>query len=151
MKIVSTCPLCEERALHLIGKEDYQMQQCIGCGYVTFEKFKLHGKSLENNEGYNSLTGDMKHWVKIDNDRIWTPSIFTLPTGMLYPMDDKSKNMKWAYSKMVDIPEDEQENYPNGQGGFYTRKYDVKNPKIYDEFVFALSQLNEDAKNENKL
>ena len=52
-EIITNCPLCEKRALHLIGKEDYQMQQCINCGYVTFEKFKLNDKDLSENKSYN--------------------------------------------------------------------------------------------------
>jgi len=147
--IISNCPLCEERSLHLIGKDEYQMQQCISCGYVTFEKFKLDS-DLSKNEAYNELTDDMKKWVEVGLDRFWTPSIFTLPTGMLYPIDKDGK-MKWAYSKMVDIPEEEQEKYPDSAGGFYKKKYDIKNPKIYDKFLLALSELNIDAKNEDKL
>ena len=104
--IIDNCPLCEQHSLHLIGKDSHQMQQCIYCGYVTFEKFKLDGGKKEKNESYIGLTEDMKKWVKVTNDRLWTPSIFTLPTGMLYPIDDKDNNMKWAYAKMVDIEED---------------------------------------------
>ena len=37
--IISNCPLCENHSLHLIGKDEYMMQQCIYCGYVSFEKF----------------------------------------------------------------------------------------------------------------
>ena len=147
--IISNCPLCKERSLHLIGKDDYQMQQCINCGYVTFEKFKLNGNDLSENQAYEELTKEMKNWEKIELDRFWTPSIFTLPTGMLYPLDDENGNMQWGYSKMVNISEDEKEKYPNPAGGFYEKKYDIKNPKIYDNFLLALSELNKDAKNEN--
>ena len=147
--IISNCSLCEERSLHVIGEGEYLMQQCINCGYVTFEKFKLNGVKLENHEEYKKLTEEMKNWVVVENDRIWTPSIFTLPTGMLYPKDDKHGNMKWSYAKMVDISEDEQEKYPDGHGGFYKRKYDINNSNTYDKFLYALAELNKDAKNEN--
>jgi len=149
--IISNCPLCEERSLHLIGKDKYQMQQCINCGYVTFEKFKLNDDDLSKNKAYNELTDSMKKWVKVKFNRFWTPSIFTLPTGILYPLDDDDGNVKWGYSKMVDIPEEEKEKYPNPAGGFYEKKYDIKNPKIYNKFLLALSELNNDAKNEDKL
>ena len=150
-KILTNCPLCDEHSLHLIGKDEYQMQQCVNCGYVTFEKCKLEGKTKEENEFYLQLTDDMKKWIKLDNDRIWSPSIFTLPNGMLYPIDDEDGNMKWSYAKMVDIPEDEREKYPDGNGNFYERKYDVSNASIHDEFLYAFSQLNEDSKSEDKL
>ena len=135
--IITNCPLCEQHSLHLIGKDEYQMQQCIYCGYVTFEKFKLNGESKEENKAYIELTEDMKKWIKISNDRIWTPSFFTLPTGMLYPID-KDKTMKWAYARMVDISEEEKEKYPKPDGGFYERKYDLDNATIYDEFIYAM-------------
>ena len=145
--IISNCLLCDNHSLHLIGEDKYQMQQCVYCGYVSFEIFKVDGK-LEDNEEYAKLTDDMKKWVKETENRFWTPSVFTLPSGMIYPVDDDGI-MKWAYSKMVDIPEEEREKYPDGAGDFYKKKYDVKNPNIYDEFIFALSELNSDSKNED--
>ena len=145
--IISNCLLCEQHSLHLIGKDEYLTQQCIYCGFVSFEKFKLGGSSLKEHEEYLKLTDEMKAWVKETDGRFWTPSIFTLPTGMLYPLNQDGK-MKWAYSKMVKITDDEKEKYPNPAGGFYEKKYDVKNPNIYDEFFHALSELNKDSKNE---
>ena len=69
-KVISNCPLCEERALHMIGEGDIQMMQCIACGYVSSPKFK--GKK-DNNEEYNKLTDDMKNWSKEALNRIWIP------------------------------------------------------------------------------
>ena len=36
---------------------------------------------------------------------------------------------------MVDIPEDERENYPDPSGGFYERRIDTDNAKIYRKFM----------------
>jgi hypothetical protein len=47
---------------------------------------------------------------------------------------------------MVEIPEDEKENYPDGKGGFYERKIDTDNPKIYEEFVNAMFYVNNELK-----
>ena len=44
---------------------------------------------------------------------------------------------------MVDIPEEERKNFPNEQGGFYERKIDTDNPKIYNEFILGMSYLND--------
>ena len=33
-------------------------------------------------------------------------------------------------------------NYPNEKGGFYEKRIDTDNAKIYDEFVLALSEVN---------
>ena len=142
--IVSNCPLCEEHSLHLIGEDEAQLMQCIWCGYVSSSKFK---GTKEENEEYKKLTEEMQGWAKEALDRIWIPSIFTLPDGMIYP-ENEDGEMKWGLAEMVDLPEEEQKNFPDGKGGFYKKKYDTNNPKIYDEFVYALSELNQDISNE---
>ena len=149
MNIVSNCPLCEEHSLHVIGKDNVQTQQCINCGYVTAEKFKLNGLKKEEHSEYKTLTGDMKEWVKVENDRIWIPTIMTLPFGMLYPFGvsnpvNHKKEMKWGFAKMIDIAEEDKKDFPiEGQDGkFYEKMYDIENAVIYDEFVEALSEVN---------
>ena len=134
--------MCEEHSLHIVGEEEMKTMQCINCGYASSDKFI--GKP-EENKAYKDLTDEMKSWVKITDDRFWIPSIITLPFGMLYPFGDKEK-MKWAYAKMIDIPKDKQKDYPDRNGGFFERMYDTENAKIYDEFLYAIAEVNEDAK-----
>jgi len=138
--IISNCPLCEERALHVAGTEEAQVMQCINCGYTTSTKFR---GIKETNEEFQKLGEDMKNWAKEENGHVWIPSIITLPIGMLYPINNKSKELKWAFAPMVEISEEERENFPNEQGGFYERKIDTDNPKIYDEFIQGMSYINE--------
>jgi len=168
LKLISNCFFCEEKALHVLQDldKDLDNQQCINCGYVTSNLFQLNGKPKEENKKYKTLTTEMKSWVKEANDRIWIPTIMTLPLGMLYPIDVEVKNeedskttginvvenvMKWAFAEMVDIPEEEQKKYPipNGDGKLYAQKYDTDNQKIYDEFLHALSELNDRVKSES--
>ena len=137
--IISNCFLCEEKALHVAGTEEAQVMQCINCGYVTSTKYTGTKKT---NKEFQKLNKDMKQWAKEENDCIWIPSVITLPIGMLYPIDVKDE-MKWAFAPMVDIPEDDRKNYPNGKGDFYERKIDTDNPKIYDEFIVGMSYINE--------
>jgi len=142
MKIISNCPLCEERALHIIEEDGIGTQQCISCGYATTSKFI---GTKEDNEMFKILPEEMQSWSKEANDRIWIPSIITLPFGTLYPtsIDDE---MKWAYAEMVDIPEEEQKNYPDERGGYFKQRYDTDNQKIFDEFLYAMAEMNEKAK-----
>ena len=102
MNIVSNCPLCDEHSLHILGKDETQTQQCINCGYVTAEKFKLNGLNKEEHKEYLNLTEDMKGWSKVENDRIWIPTILTLPIGMLYP-DDVDNLVKFYMDAMNGI------------------------------------------------
>ena len=149
--IISNCFLCEEKSLHIVGTEEAQIMQCINCGYVSSTKYI---GTKETNEDFKELSDYMKKWSVEKNGRIWIPSIMTLPIGMLYPIDDEKLDgigevgdevkgvMKWAFAPMVEIPESEKENYPNGKGGFYDKKIDTDNPKVYDKFLLAMSYVN---------
>jgi Zn ribbon nucleic-acid-binding protein len=144
MNIVSNCPLCEEKSLHVIGEEGtMQTQQCINCGYATTDRFI--GKK-EDNEMYKSLPEEMQSWAKEDNGRIWIPSMITLPFGTIYPIKIDNE-MKWACAEMVDIPKEEQEKYPKEDGsGFHDKKYDTDNQQIFDNFIDAMADMNQKAK-----
>ena len=136
---IGNCFLCEEKALHVAGTEEAQVMQCINCGYTTSTKF-LGDK--ETNEEFQKLGEDMKNWAKEENGYIWIPSVMALPIGMLYPIDIKEE-MKWAFAPMIEIPEEERENFPNQQGGFYDKKVDTENSMIYDNFLESMSFVNE--------
>ena len=131
--------LCEERALHVAGTEEAQVMQCINCGYTTSTKFT---GTKETNEEFQKLGEDMKNWAVEKNGKIWIPSIITLPIGMLYPVNIKKK-MKWSFAPMVEISEEERENFPNPQGGFYERKIDTDNSFVYDLFLEGMTYINE--------
>ena len=137
--LVSNCFLCGEKSLHVAGTEEAQVMQCINCGYTTSTKFT--GKK-ETNEEFQKLGEDMKNWAKEENGYIWIPSIITLPIGMLYPVNVKEK-LKWAFAPMVEISEEEKENFPNEQGGFYERKIDTDNAILYDLFIEGMTKVNE--------
>ena len=151
--LISNCFLCEERALHVAGTEEAQVMQCINCGYTTSTKFTGTKKT---NEEFQKLGEDMKNWAVEKNGKVWIPSIITLPIGMLYPVnitvpnDKENKVMKWAFAPMVDIPEEERENFPNEQGGFYERKIDTDNAVVYDLFIEGMTTINKILKEKNK-
>ena len=143
--IVSNCFLCGERSLHVAGTEESQVMQCIHCGYVSSTKYI---GTKETNEEFQKLSEDMKKWAKEENGRIWIPTVLTLPVGMLYPIDDENK-MKWSFAPMVEISQDEKEKYKNSEGGYYEKRIDVENPKIYDEFFEVMLYVNEMMKANN--
>ena len=142
MKLISNCSLCEEYSLHVIEEDGIGTQQCINCGYASTSKFI---GTKEDNEMYKTLPEEMQSWSKEANDRIWIPTMFTLPFGTLYPVNVDGE-MKWGFAEMVDIPEEEQKNYPDERGSFYKQKYDTDNAKIYDIFLEAMAEMNERAK-----
>ena len=90
----------------------------------------------------------MKRWSTSKNDRVWLPTMMVLPSGMLYPTIDKNGELQWAFAKMIDIPKEEQKKYPREDGkGFHTKRMDTDDPKIYDIFLTALAELNQEMKN----
>ena len=138
MKIISNCPLCENHALHVLESNNITLQQCLFCGYASSDKF-IGNKGV--NKEYENLPLEMKQYAKEYSDRIWIPGILTLPEGMIYPITNEDK-LRWAYATIIDIPEDDQENYPNPEGGVYTQKYDTDNQKIFDDFYNCINELN---------
>ena len=151
--LISNCFLCGEKSLHVAGTEEAQVMQCINCGYTTSTKFT---GTKETNEEFQKLGKDMKSWAVESNGKIWIPSIITLPIGMLYPLnlkvqnEDEDKVLKWAFAPMVEIPEDDRKDFPNENGGFYDKKIDTDNAKIFDIFLEAMNHLNNLIKEENK-
>ena len=137
--IVSNCPLCGDHSLHLSEDKDLNFMQCINCGYVSSDKFK---GTREDNEEYKKLDELLQSWVQETEGRLWIPIQMTLPFGMVYPalVDDE---MKWVFAEMVEIPEEEQKNYPipGDEGKFYTRKYETDQPKFYDTYALALREI----------
>ena len=144
--LISNCFLCGEKSLHVAGTEEAQVMQCINCGYTTSTKFT---GTKETNEEFQKLGEDMKNWSVESNGKIWIPSIITLPIGMLYPINVK-KEMKWAFAPMVEIPEEERENFPNELGGFYDKKIDTDNAIVYDLFIEGMTMINKILKEKNK-
>ena len=142
MKLISNCHLCEEHSLHVIEQDGIGTQQCISCGYATTSNFI---GTKEDNEVFKTLPEEMQSWSKEANDRIWIPSMMTLPFGTLYPTNVDGE-MKWGFAEMVDILEEEQKNYPDEKGGFYKQMYDTENAKIYDVFLDAMVEMNKRAK-----
>ena len=149
MKIVSNCPLCEEKALHIIGDSDeLQTQQCINCGYATAPRFNIKDGGKEKCKPYTTLTEEMKSWSQEASNHIWIPTILTLPFGLLFPENNKDGNLHWGFADLIYLSEDEQKKYPvpGSTDQFYKTKYDTDNAEIHDEFVVVLAKLNDKIK-----
>ena len=153
--LIGNCPLCEQHSLHINGEGANQLQQCISCGYVTSEQYV--GKKHEN-EKFKQLSPEMQQWAVEKNDRIWIPSMITLPIGMIYPenkpleelsedvVEGKETNefeLQWSFAPMVDIPEEDKEKFPNEQtGGYYEKRISTEDKRIFSTFLEAMIFVN---------
>ena len=100
-------------------------------------------------------TGEMKDVVmsvhawdqwKEDNpewERYYTP--YNAP-GVGEVGDSSESIMKWSLAYMIEIEEKDRENFPNPNGGFYEKRIDTENAKVFDNFLDAMVKLNEKAK-----
>ena len=130
-RIVLTCPLCNQKTLDVMKNDDVEIMQCFGCGYSTNSNMP---DSIKNATEMNDA---LKNHAKEMNDKVWIPSMFQLDYGMLYPVSDPN-TLIWGFSEMVDIPVEEQKNYPDGTGGVYTKRYDNDNETRFKDFQTAL-------------
>ena len=143
MEVITRCPLCGvEKSLHSIQGE---LSQCLSCGYVTSDKFL---GTKETCDGYKKLPDQMKDMAVEKNNQVWIPTVMTLPTGVLNPILVEG-NMFWAYSPAEEIPEHEQKNFPDGQGGFYTKRYNETETKLFTHFGKALLKISESDKSKS--
>ena len=138
-RLVLDCPLCEHHELQISNTQE-NLQQCINCGYSTSEEF---GGSRSTNEAFSKLDEDMKEWAKEINGYIWIPSVVNLSVGLYYPFKVDGE-MKWAMAPLVDIPEDQQKDYPKENGdGFHTKRYNIENQLIFDDFGGGIKKIND--------
>ena len=141
MNIISNCGLCEAHGLHVMGEVGDQVHQCLNCGYVSSDKFL---GDRETNKEYKKLPEQMQKWSREVNNRIWIPSMLTLPFGMLYPAD-KDGIMVWEFAAMVEEKEDEKKDYLDENGNPYDKRFDTDNVIIFKTFLDGMAEMNERA------
>ena len=148
MEIKIDCTLCKsKRSIFLLPEDKLKTMQCLSCGYASSDRYL--GEQAEN-EVYNSLTSEMKKMAIFESNRTWVPSLLTLPGGVLAPIYVEDV-LFWSVVPAVDIPEDEQKNYPDGNGGYYERKYDNNNTQLFNKFTEALKEVTTNTASEPKL
>ena len=62
--------------------------------------------------------------------------------GMIYLIEENDQP-KWAFAVMVSIPEEEQSKYPDGDGGYHTKRYDTDNQTVFSKFYECIEFLNQ--------
>tara|TARA_B100000131_G_scaffold300549_1_gene321985 strand:- start:1869 stop:2375 length:507 start_codon:yes stop_codon:yes gene_type:complete len=145
-RIVTTCPLCGKKELQIL-EDKYRVIdgnpsknfQCLSCGYSTNDDYK---GDIETNEAYKATSETLKQWVKLADGYIWLPSVVNLPVGVLYPHDG-GEEMKWAFAPIVEIPEEEQKNYPveNKENEFYKTRLDTNNEVYFNTFKQGIFEI----------
>ena len=124
---------------------------CMTCGFTSNTTMTNDNKTLEQTM---ELTADLIKDLRQDHEGlVYFPTVIQMPSkGMIFPdpIKDSStlkgkKDWQWTVVKAIDIPEDEQEKYPDptNPGTFYKHRMDMKNMKHFNklEFMDAAEEL----------
>jgi hypothetical protein len=69
----------------------------------------------------------------VDEERglVWFPSVLNMgERGIIYP-DGKANDWYWNYAKVVEVPEEEREQFEG-----HDKRLDIENPEVFGQFEF---------------
>ena len=163
-KLVNS-PICDSNACYesefMTAEGPVKTWLCMTSGYTSNTTMTLDSEGLKQTL---ELTADLIKDLRQDHKPpgggevlAWFPTVINMPgRGMIFPeplkgtrtlddIDSKKTDWGWTVVKAIDIPEEEQEKYPNPNepGTFYKQKMDMKNPSRYGklEFMDAADEL----------
>ena len=117
---------------------------CMTCGFTTNTTMTKDSETLKKTL---ELTAELIKDLRQDYDGLeWFPTVITMPEkGMIFPEPIKGTSTlegktdwQWTVVKAIDIPEEEQNKYPDPRnpGEFYKKRMDMKNMKRYKKLEF---------------
>jgi hypothetical protein len=139
MERVIDCPICfDQDSCFEDIQEKFKSYICFNCGFMSSTFY------TEDNVERAKLLQDTSRLIKdlefFDDERqiYWYPSVVNMgPKGIIYP-EGNIEHWVWKYAKVVEVPEEEQQNYPvlSEDGEFYTEKLDTENAETYGQYEF---------------
>ena len=137
METKTTCPLCkglsDECVVEqtVVDDKPYESYICFQCGMTTNSYFAIDSVHLEKmTENNTRLMNELKI---IDDERglVWYPSVINMgEKGIIYP-DGDSHDWYWNYARVVDVPEDERDQYDG-----HDKRLDIENTQLFGQFEF---------------
>ena len=146
-KLVNS-PICDSNACY---ESEFTTQDgliktwlCMTSGYTSNTTMTLDSEALKQTL---ELTADLIKDLRQDHEPpgggevlAWFPTVITMPErGMIFPEPVKGTNdWQWTCVKAIEIPEEEQNKYPDPKnpGEFYKHKMDMKTPYKFDKLCF---------------
>jgi hypothetical protein len=112
---------------------------CVNCGYTSNTTF------VDGNVELQTTPKAILNLKKFDVLRAiyWIPTVINMPSrGLIFP-EKHGKQIIWTYVPMVEIPIEEQKNYPiAGQDGkCYSKKLDAEKAEKHSKFYDALKSI----------
>jgi len=133
------CPVCSKKTAIEENAGGITSWMCVSCGFTANTTF------TENNSEFKGTPQsiiNMKHWDATRNI-FWIPTVINIPSRGLIVPEKHGKQIIWSCMLMVDIPPEEQHNYPiaDSTGKFYERKLDATKTLQYTRFYDAIKSL----------
>jgi len=133
------CPVCSKKTALEEGAAGITSWLCVNCGYTSNTMF------TDDNPDFLTTPKAIMSLKHYDDERAlyWIPTVINMPTrGLIFP-EKHGKQIIWTYVPMVDIPIEEQRNYPiaNQEGHFYKKKLDADRAEKHSNFYDALKAM----------
>jgi hypothetical protein len=112
---------------------------CISCGY-TSTTLNVEGSNVIKH--YEETTAELikdLRWLDPKTNLVWYPIVLNFPSyGIIFPDGTNKHDWKWKAAPAVDIPEEEQKNFPipHMKGSYYTRRVDMSASKVFEPHAF---------------
>ena len=111
---------------------------CMSSGYMASSNFKLEDEGFQKQiTNSPELVKALQHYDE-ETELIWIPTVLNMgKLGMIFP-EGNLENWNWCFAKNVEIPEEEQKNYPvpGKDGEFYKSKLDIDNALRFGNHQF---------------
>ena len=132
MERVITCPVCwDNNQCFEEVQETFSSYLCFHCGFMSDSRYKISSLQLVENL---KKSPKLVQALKVEDERrsiVWFPSVINMgELGMIFP-EGRPEKYSWKYAKVIDIPEEERDNYDN-----YDKRLDVENAKEYSQHEF---------------
>ena len=160
MDKLTDCPCCGSNACY---ESEFTTQDgkittwlCMTCGMTTNTSITEDSEVLK--ESFEVTAEIIKDNKQIHDGLVWLLTVITMPDkGMIFPEPVKEEDdWKWTVVKAIDIPEEEQNKYPDptNPGTFYKKRMDMKSMKRYGKLCFMdaaeeLGMFKPETKNED--
>lgn len=140
MEIKLKCPHCNQIECYKETESGIDSYLCMSCGYTTNTLFKMDSEELAAWEESTPMIVKNSKFMDDSTKLVWYPSVLNFPSkGMVFPDGTSELDWKWRVAKIMQIPEDERENYPipGKDGEFYASKLDIENSSLYEKYDFT--------------
>lgn len=119
---------CFEEIQTLPDGTEVKSYMCLECGYTT-TTLNVDGSSVI--KGYEESTAELikaLRWVDPKTNLVWYPIVLNFPSfGIIFPDGTGADDWSWKAAPAIDIPTEEQKNYPipGQKDQYYTRRIDM--------------------------